>query len=192
VPESRRLATEEQVIGYLRRALNTPGDFLVWETPTIWVCQEKPHPANERPAQQGDTTMPPDPGGGYKVYGIEKKNAHIHLIGQNPPDHPVHLLDRANWDKAYFRVGLIHPEPWQVRIELLRDTGRVLTVRARCISRSDPPQPPIDQRVSIDKVTRKIDYGMIPAPPVLIQAVTKARHSLSDGEPWPVATTFDI
>ncbi|MEV0061723.1 hypothetical protein [Nocardia sp. NPDC050718] len=192
MPHDGRLATGEQVIAYLRWVLNTPGDFLVWETPTHWICQDKPHPPDERTVWQGDGTTPPDPGGGYKVYGIEKKNAHVHLIGQNPPDHPVHLLDRANWENTFFRVGQIHPKPWQVGINLVRDTGRILTIRTRCISRTDPPQPPIDQRVTIDKVTGKIDYGIVPAPRVLIQAVTKVRHSLSDGEPWPVATTFEI
>lgn len=190
------LDTEEQVTAYLCEVLNTPAEFDIRETPTTWVCQVRPHPEQLRRdrevAEKAARGILPDPGGGYAVYGIDKKNSHVFDLGQNPPDHPALLLDRSKWDKTYFGTGQIHPKPWQVRIDLVAEVGATLAYRIQCVSRTDPPQQPIDYLVNINRGTNKVDYGTGPFPRVLLDAVNRIVHPRYRGEPWLTSATFEL
>ncbi|WP_316573529.1 hypothetical protein [Nocardia canadensis] len=190
------LDTAEQVAEYLRRVLNTRIEFDVRETPTVWVCQQRPHAEDLRRdaemAERASRGITPEPGGGYAVYGIVKKNSHVFHLGQNPPDHPARLLDRSSWDDTYFGTGQIHPKPWQVRIDLVGNDGRVLTYRIQTVSRADPPREPIDHYVTVDSISRKVDYRVDRLSRFLVDAVRPITDSQYRREPWLTTATFDL
>ncbi|MFD6391571.1 hypothetical protein [Nocardia sp. NPDC060259] len=169
--------SEEEVTAYLQRVLGTQKAFDVRESEGVWVCQERPDPELERRrgqeiAERASRGLPPEPGGGYWIYGIE--------------------LDRSSWDETYFGTGQIHPKPWQVRIDLVSEIGHVLMYRIQAVSRADPPREPIDHHVTIDKVTKKVDYRAAPLSRFLIDAVRQITHPHYQGEPWLTTTTFDL
>lgn len=186
------LATEEHVASYLRRALGIRSELEILETPTTWVCQEKPHRPRHETTTDAACHLPVEPGGGYSIYGIEKKNSHIFFLGRNPPDHPALLLDRACWEKGYFWTGQIYPKPWRVRIDLVADSGAMLTYRVQLFSRTDPPQDDVDLPVTINKLTKKVDYGTAHASWALVQAVTKISHPQYYGGPLLPTITLEI
>lgn len=194
---SERQLDSEQVAEYLRRVLNVRTEFDIRESATVWVCQERPHPEQLRwdreMAERAARGIMPEPGGGYEVYGVEKKNGHVFHLGRNPPNHPVDFLDRSSWEDTYFGVGQIHPKPWQVRIDLAGNDGRILTYRIQARSRADPPREPIDHYITIDSLTNKVDYRVVDRlSRFLVDAVQRITHPRYRGEPWLTTTTFDL
>lgn len=197
LPRDPAPTSEDEVVAYLQRVLGTQREFDVRESAAVWVCQERADPEQERrlareTAELASRGLPPEPGGGHWIYGIEKRNLHVFHLGQNPPDHPALLLDRSSWGTTYFGTGQIHPKPWQVRVDLVSSDGRVLTYRIRAVSRANPPLPPIDHQVTIDSVTNKVDYRETPLSRFLIDAVRQITHPRYQGKPWLTTTAFDL
>ncbi|GAD82536.1 hypothetical protein NCAST_11_00330 [Nocardia asteroides NBRC 15531] len=197
LPRDPAPTSEEEVVAYLQRVLGTQREFDVRESAAVWVCQERADPEQERrltreTAERASRGLPPEPAGGHRIYGVEKRNLHVFHLGQNPPDHPALLLDRTSWVTTYFGTGQIHPKPWQVRIDLVSADSRVLTYRIRAVSRADPPLQPIDHHITIDTVTNKVDYREAPLSRFLIDAVEHLTHPRYQGKPWPTTTSFDL
>lgn len=175
------LETPQQVREYLARALKTDRKYRVLEFQHGWVCRgvlTQEEIANGQGMGQGSYVV-------NKQTGVVTAHSSLHptTIGEN--------YDAAIQAGRPVQGYQVHPPTWRVHIERIRESRAEIDYRVRAESLTQPPQPPVEHHLIINKHTHRF-YTETPATHVTCRQAAGWAQARSQTGAWPETGTFEF
>lgn len=175
------LLTPQQVREYLHTALRDSRDFWVMETRQGWVCQTEPT-AEERATGQDL---------GLGCYMVNKRTGVITAHSSLDPMTIGEMYDEAIEAGNPVQGFQVYPPTWRVQLRTNWETEHEIEYRVTAESLIQPPLPPIDLTLRINKNNQRFQTDPPTAHEVGIQAMSWAEFNSRNGT-WPQTATFEF
>ncbi|MCP2295944.1 hypothetical protein APR11_002372 [Nocardia amikacinitolerans] len=177
----RQLQTRAQVQDYLTEFLGSNQQCTIYETEHGWVCQ--PILTAEELASGG--------GLGLGNYVVNKQTGIVTAHRSLPPTVIGREFDEAIRTGQPVQGYQVYPPTWRVHIERIRETPAEIDYRVRAESLTQPPQPPADHQLTINKRSHRF-HTDIPATHLTCRRAAAWAQARSQTGAWPETGTFEF